>query len=151
MAGGFRKLNDIVFGKGGDTELLLDLYLPNYPVRAVPIILYIRGGGWAALDKSWCPYPMRLLEKADIACSPILSLDEVIQDRHFNAREMLVEAEHPKLGKIKMVGVVPKLSETPGDVKTAGPLLGQHNEEVYSNMLEYSAEKIVDLKGEGVI
>ena len=63
MAGGFTVNRDIIYGKGGDSDLLLDLYLPNNPVRAVPIILYIHGGGWQDLDKSWCPYPMRFLEK----------------------------------------------------------------------------------------
>ncbi|MDF1514817.1 MAG: alpha/beta hydrolase [Anaerolineae bacterium] len=63
MAGGFDIQRDIVYGQGGDSELLLDLYLPRNPVRAVPIILYIHGGGWIELDKNWCPYPMRFLEK----------------------------------------------------------------------------------------
>lgn len=94
---------------------------------------------------------MQLLENAGIACSPILSLDEVIQDPHFNAREMMVKAEHPKLGELDMVGVVPKLSETPGEVKTAGPLLGQHNEEVYYDLLGYSADDVARLKQEGIV
>jgi acetyl esterase/lipase len=63
MAGGFTVQRDLVYGIGGGHDLLLDLYLPNNPVRAVPIILYIHGGGWMDLDKDWCPYPMRLLEK----------------------------------------------------------------------------------------
>jgi acetyl esterase/lipase len=63
MAGGFIGHRDVIYGKGGESNLLLDLYVPNHPIRAVPIILYIHGGGWADLDKSWCPYPMRFLEK----------------------------------------------------------------------------------------
>jgi len=69
MAGGYSVHRDIVFGRAarvagqGEVNLLLDLYVPNAPVRAVPIIVYIHGGGWSGLDKGWCPYPMRLLEK----------------------------------------------------------------------------------------
>jgi acetyl esterase/lipase len=66
---GFAVKRDIVYatvGGGPDgqgKDLALDLYLPNSPLRAVPIIMYIHGGGWSALDKGWCPYPMRLLEQ----------------------------------------------------------------------------------------
>lgn len=63
MPGGYSEQRDIIFGRAGDLELLLDLYLPRNPVRAVPIILYVHGGGWSGLDKGWCPYPMRLLEQ----------------------------------------------------------------------------------------
>ncbi len=92
-----------------------------------------------------------ILDKAGIACAPVQSLDEVIEDPQFKHREMLVDVEHPTIGKMKMVGVVPKLSRTPGRVETPGPLLGQHNEEVYSNLLGYSKEEISRLRGEKVV
>ena len=63
MYGGFTVKKDIVYATAGGKSLTLDLYAPNNAVRAVPIIVYIHGGGWRALDKSWCPYPMRLLEQ----------------------------------------------------------------------------------------
>lgn len=63
MYAGFTVKRDIVFGAVGDKSLTLDLYIPNDAVRVVPIIVYIHGGGWSGLDKSWCPYPMRLLEQ----------------------------------------------------------------------------------------
>lgn len=69
MYSGFTVKRDIVYGTVSaepgrqGKDLTLDLYLPNNPVRAVPIIMYIHGGGWSALDKGWCPYPMRLLEQ----------------------------------------------------------------------------------------
>jgi acetyl esterase/lipase len=61
MHSGFDVQRDIVYATIGTRELRLDLYLPRGALRAVPIIMYIHGGAWAALDKSWCPYPMRLL------------------------------------------------------------------------------------------
>jgi acetyl esterase/lipase len=63
MVGGYRVERDIVFGRGGAIELLLDLYLPDKPVRAVPIIMAIHGGGWSGLDKGWCPFPLRMAEQ----------------------------------------------------------------------------------------
>lgn len=59
MNSGFTKYSDLVYGR----DLTLDLYMPKNPIRAVPLILYIHGGGWSGLDKTWCPYPMRLLEQ----------------------------------------------------------------------------------------
>ena len=63
MNSGYTKVSDIVFGRAGDYELLLDLYLPKAPIRTVPIIIYIHGGGWSGLDKTWCPYAMRMLNQ----------------------------------------------------------------------------------------
>jgi len=66
MYSGFTVERDIVYGTAGGEggkDLTLDLYLPRNPVRAVPILMYIHGGGWSGLDKEWCPYPMRLLEQ----------------------------------------------------------------------------------------
>ena len=63
MSGGVRIERDIIYGRGEGINLLVDLYLPNNPVRAVPIILYIHGRAWAGLDKRWCAYAMRLLEQ----------------------------------------------------------------------------------------
>ncbi len=63
MVAGYHVERDIVFGRGGDTELLLDLYLPDKPVRAVPIIVNVHGGGWSGLDKGWCPFPLRMVEQ----------------------------------------------------------------------------------------
>jgi len=63
MYSGFTAHRDITFGRGGEIDLTLDLYVPENPLRAVPVIVYIHGGGWRGLDKSWCPYPMRLLSQ----------------------------------------------------------------------------------------
>ncbi|HET6487009.1 MAG TPA: alpha/beta hydrolase [Spirochaetia bacterium] len=51
----------IVYATVGTRDLALDLYLPNDPFRAVPIIVFIHGGGWSALDRGWCPFAMRML------------------------------------------------------------------------------------------
>ncbi len=94
---------------------------------------------------------LRIMEGQGVACAPVLSLDEVMEDPQFKVREMLVDVVHPVLGQMKMVGVVPKLSETPGFVRSAGPLLGQHNAEVYAKLMGYTEKDLDALKEEGVV
>ena len=94
---------------------------------------------------------LQMLEKEGVACAPVQSLDEVMEDPQFKAREMLVDIGHPILGQMKMMGIVPKLSRTPGSVRTAGPSLGQHNPEVYSKLLGYTDNDLNALKQEGLI
>ncbi len=76
---------------------------------------------------------------------------EMLADPHFAAREAIVEVPHPVFGALKMQNAVPKLSETPGSVRWAGPTLGEHNAEVYGEVLGYDARKLEELRGRGVI
>ena len=94
---------------------------------------------------------LRIMEKEGIACAPVQSLDQVMEDPQFKVREMLVDIGHPILGQMKMMGIVPKLSRTPGSVRSAGPSLGQHNAEVYSKLLGYTDNDLNALKQEGLI
>jgi CoA:oxalate CoA-transferase len=83
--------------------------------------------------------------------APVLYASETVKDPQFIARNMLVEVDHPKLGRIKVMNFPVKFSETPGEVRTAAPLLGQHNREILKNYLGYSDEEIMQLLKEGVI
>lgn len=94
---------------------------------------------------------VNLLVEERMPVAPVLSLDEVINDPHIQAREMIVEVNHPVLGKVKVPGFPLKFSETPVRIEKPEPLLGQHNEEVLSTLLGYSEEEIAKLKGEKVI
>jgi len=55
------------------------------------------------------------------------------------------------LGALRMPGIVPKLSETPGEARFVGPELGEHNYEVYGNLLGLSAKEIAGLSERGVL
>jgi len=71
----------------------------------------------------------------------------VVKDPHIaGAREMFVEVNHPVAGKMKITGSHIKLSETKPSVKTPSPLLGEHNDYVLKEYLNYSDEKIKELK-----
>jgi formyl-CoA transferase len=56
-------------------------------------------------------------------------------DPHFAAREAIVTVPHPDFGQLPMQNATPRLSETPGAVRTAGPALGEHNDEIYGGVL----------------
>ncbi len=90
------------------------------------------------------------LEAAGVPAGPIYSLDQVWSDPHVLAREMVVEVEHPTLGTIKQPGFPIKFSDTPGTVRTAPPLLGQHTDAVLAR-LGYSAEEIERMRQNGAI
>src|SRR5215203_322199 len=94
---------------------------------------------------------LRILDEAAVPVGPIYSAEDIVEDKQYQAREMLLETEIEGIGPVKMPGLVPKLSETPGGVEWYGGLLGAHNEEVYGGLLGLSAEEIERLSEEGVI
>jgi len=91
-----------------------------------------------------------LLSQKDIPAGKVYTLDEAFADPQVLHRQLVIEVEHPNLGKVKQVGIVPKLSETPGKVRSLSPLLGEHTEEILQE-LGYSRAKIENLRREGTI
>ncbi len=71
-----------------------------------------------------------LLDKAGVPGGPVLRYDETMKNKQVLARDMVVEIDHPKIGPMKTLGVAPKLSGTPLQIRTAAPWLGQHTDEV---------------------
>ncbi|MHC4308174.1 MAG: CoA transferase, partial [Planctomycetota bacterium] len=84
------------------------------------------------------------LRQDEICVMPVYALDEAVADPHIRAREMLVELEHPDFGTVEQVGIAPKLSETPGSVRTLPPRSGAHTEEVLreANFSEAEIEEL---------
>jgi alpha-methylacyl-CoA racemase len=91
-----------------------------------------------------------LLAPKDIPISKVYSMDEVFTDPQVIARKMVIEVDDPKLGTIKQVGIVPKLSETPGTIRSLAPLHGDHTDEIL-NTLGYSKDNIADYYRDGII
>lgn len=92
-----------------------------------------------------------LLDECGVPMSQIYSIKDIYEDPQYQARENIVEVEHPRLGKVKIPGVVPKFSETPGSIRQIAPDLGEHNEEILKNLLELDGETIASLKEKKVI
>lgn len=93
---------------------------------------------------------LQQLEKAEVPSGRIYSVADMVNDPHFNARDMLLSTELPDGQVVKMPGIVPKLSETPGQVKWRGPELGEHTESVLKQY-GYQAEEIESLRVSGVV
>jgi crotonobetainyl-CoA:carnitine CoA-transferase CaiB-like acyl-CoA transferase len=87
----------------------------------------------------------------EVPVGPIYSIKDIFEDPHYRERGNIIEVPDKLWGKVKMQGIVPKMSLTPGEVKWIGPELGEHNFEVYKNILGFSESEIKDLKEKGVI
>ncbi|MBZ5652963.1 MAG: CoA transferase [Acidobacteriia bacterium] len=88
---------------------------------------------------------------ANVPCAPVMTVDALLSDPHLQAREMVVELVHQKLGPVPVSGIPFKLSESPGSLERLGPELGQHNDEIYRGLLGLSQSEIKHLHAEGVI
>ena len=88
---------------------------------------------------------VRILQDAGVPVGPINDYREVFEDPHTHAREMVVEMDHPVEGTVRGLGIPVKLSETPGRIRRAAPLLGEHTAEVLRE-LGYADAEIADLQ-----
>lgn len=93
----------------------------------------------------------KLLDDHGVPISPIYSIKDIFEDPHYKARENIVEVDHPRLGKVKIPGIVPKFSETPGSVRLRAPDLGEHTEEILKELLDFDEDAISSLKEKGVV
>lgn len=92
-----------------------------------------------------------VLDKYDIPSGSIYNVEDMFKDAHFKAREMLPSVNVDGVGELKMPGVVPKFSLTPGKIQWAGPTLGAHNHEIYQTLLGMSDTKLEELKAKNII
>ncbi len=92
-----------------------------------------------------------LLDECGVPMSQINSIKDIFEDPQYQARENIVEVEHPRLGKVKIPGIVPKFSETPGSIRQIAPDLGEHNNEILTKLLELDEGTIASLKEKKVI
>lgn len=93
---------------------------------------------------------MEALLAAGVPAGPIRNYEQVCEDPHTQAREMVVDMSYPVEGVIHRLGIPIKLSETPGRIRRAAPLLGQHTDEVLERC-GYTHEQIVGLREQGAV
>ena len=91
------------------------------------------------------------LEPEGIMCGPVNNIAEVVNDPHIKEREMIVEVEHPRAGKLKVVGTPMKFSRTSFKIEKASPDLSEHTAEILMGMLGMSPEEIEKLRKEETI
>ncbi len=94
---------------------------------------------------------LRLLSEAGVPCSPINTLDRVFSAPQVEVRNMVVEMDHPKAGRLRSIGDPVKISPMHEHPFEPAPLHGQHTEEVLRDILGYTPQDIARLRKEGVI
>ncbi len=90
-------------------------------------------------------------DKYEAPGTPVMSGADLMVHPHLLARDMVITMPDPDLGPVRMQGIVPKLSETPGHVDHVGQRIGESNDSVYAGVLGMSAEQIAKLRADGVI
>ena len=94
----------------------------------------------------------RILNDAGVVCGPIYTVAEIFEDPQYRARDMLVEHVDPEFGPYIGPGIVPKFSETPGEVRWSGTWQeGSHNEEIYCGLLGLTDSELDRLREDGVV
>jgi len=134
----------------GKPEWIKDVRFSTLPARSknkailIPMIENIlknrRGEEW-----------LEDLYKVGVPAGPINTLDRALTDPHVLSREMIVEIDGPEGKKVKTIGNPLKMGDTPLNVFSRAPQLGEHTGEVLSTVLSYSPEKVEALNQKGVI
>ena len=88
---------------------------------------------------------MEQLQAVGVAAMPVMNLEDQFTDPHLRAREVHLECEHPKVGIEWLHGIPWRLSDTPGRIHRPAPLLGEHNQYVFGELLGLSASEIQQL------
>jgi len=91
------------------------------------------------------------IEQAEIPCGPINTLDKTFSMPQVQVREMLIEMDHPTIGKLPLVGSPLKFSDTKVEYRIPPPRLGENTAEILKEVLGFTSSKIDDLKSHGVI
>src|SRR6478672_6031172 len=91
------------------------------------------------------------LHAGGVPAGRIFRAKDMFTDPHFAAREAIVRVMHPELGELPMQNVAPRLSRTPGKVRTAGPALGEHNREIWQGLLGLTPDEIAHYTNRSVI
>jgi formyl-CoA transferase len=93
---------------------------------------------------------LSILEQADVPVGRVYTVADIAEDPHYKAREMVERHDLPDGQPIDLPGIVPKLSETPGQTRWVGPQLGAHTEEVLAS-IGIGADEISRLREIGVV
>ena len=93
---------------------------------------------------------MAVFEAAEVTATPIYEIDQLLDDPHVQARCVVVEAPDDEAGSVLMHNIIPRLSDTPGRLRSAAPSLGQHTRSVLQS-IGYDPARLAALAADGVI
>src|SRR5438093_8613290 len=93
---------------------------------------------------------IKFFEDAEVTAAPVYDIGQFLEDPHVQERGIIVEVPDDDMGEVPMHAIVPRLSDTPGRLRSPAPAIGQHNREVFSR-IGYSDERIAALAQKGVI
>ena len=91
------------------------------------------------------------MAEAGVPAGKLFTAADMVEDEQYAARENIVRVEDSEIGEFPMQNVVPRLTGTPGEVRWTGPKLGEHNEEVYGELLKLDHDERSDLVERGII
>ncbi len=94
---------------------------------------------------------MELFVDKSVVAGPVYDIRDIFKNEHYAARKSIISVPDGDFGQVKMQGVVPKFSETPGEVRHSGGNLGQDNEDILKNLLGLDATQMEHLKSLKVI
>ncbi|MFI8880318.1 CaiB/BaiF CoA transferase family protein [Streptomyces sp. NPDC055243] len=126
---------------------------PEYTTRAVRAQyaeqLYAQIADWVATYDA--DDLAKLLNDAGIPASPLMNIADIAADPHYRERGTLLTVDDADFGPLPMPAPIPFLSKTPGQIRTTGPALGEHNSEVYEGLLGLSPQELADLRADSVV
>jgi crotonobetainyl-CoA:carnitine CoA-transferase CaiB-like acyl-CoA transferase len=91
------------------------------------------------------------LQEAGLPCGPINTVPDVFNHPQAEARGLSLETQHPTAGPVRLTGFPYLLSQTPAQVRRPPPLLGQHTQEVLTELLGYSDAQVATLRERGAL
>ena len=94
---------------------------------------------------------LKILDKYHVPAGKIYNVEDMFNDAHFKARNMIETVKINEKDSLRVPGIVPKFSKTPGKIKWAGAKLGANNKEIYQDMLHFSDEELDKMKEDGII
>jgi crotonobetainyl-CoA:carnitine CoA-transferase CaiB-like acyl-CoA transferase len=91
------------------------------------------------------------LQEAGVPCTPVNDVEDVVNDPHVEARNMVEEVEHPDGDELKLPGIPVNFSEVDADIRLAPPKLGEHTDEILTDLLGYSDGELESLRDDDVV
>jgi len=149
ISASIQAMSERLFRAIGREDMITDPRFANNTVRVknaeeteAPIVAFI---GARTLEEN-----MAIFEAAEVTASPVYDIDQFLADPHVQARGIVVEMPDPQLGQITMHNIIPRLSETPGRLRTPAPEIGEHTAEILGQ-LGVAPEELEALAGEGIV